>query len=829
MFMENPDRMGIMEKKRYRLLDSIVKFIVDRRNIFFLFYIIAIIFSLFSMGWVDVEEDIVNYLAEDSMTRQGIRIMEEEFTTYGMANVMVSNISYAHALSIAQDMKEIDGVDSVMFENSDDHYKDASALFVITFTGEETDEITLQAMEEIKELVSPYDTSISTTIGTNMVTQLIEDMTLIGVLAGIIIVIVLLLTSKSYAEVPILLITFGVAALLNMGTNFLLGRISFISNSVAVVLQLALAIYYAIILCHRFSEENEFLPSREAAITALGKAIPEISSSSLTTIAGLGALAFMKFGVGKDLAAVMIKAILLSMLSVFTLMPGLLVLFSGLIHRSQHRSYVPSVSVLGRFSIKTRYIIPPVFAVILVVAYILSSKCPFVFSLDDIRGHRLSETQMAEDRIKKKFGSSNNIALIVPSGNYEGEKRLLTVLEGYEEVDRAIGLANTEAIGGYMLTDALTPRQFSELMDLDYEIAQILYTTYAIAGEDYGKVVSGIGQYRVPLIDMIQFSYEQVEGGFVSLDEELMEDLEESNRQLLSARNQMESDRYSRMFLVLNLPLEGQDTYDFLSAILKEAGKYYDKDSIYLVGESTNSWDLSLGFDRDNLIISILSVSFVVIILTFTFQSLGLSFLLISVIQASIWINFSMPYIRNQGLYFLGYLLVSSIQMGANIDYAIVISSRYLNLRRNKSRDQALVMAVNQGFPTVITSGTIMAVAGLLIGRISTDGATSVLGSYLGYGTIISMVLVIFVLPQLLYLGDIMVEKTSFRLKILTAEYQRTRGKVKLRGKLKGYVEGEIDAYVEGTITGKVEGTFDIGGEPVTDLEEGKGDAYEED
>ena len=155
--------------------------------------------------------------------------------------------------------------------------------------GEETDDITLQAMEEVKELVSSYDSSISTTIGTNMVTQLIEDMTLIGVLAGIIIIIVLILTSQSFAEVPVLLITFGVAALLNIGTNFLLGRISFISNSVAVVLQLALAIDYAIILCHRFSEENEILPPREAAITALRKAIPEISSSSLTTIAGLGA------------------------------------------------------------------------------------------------------------------------------------------------------------------------------------------------------------------------------------------------------------------------------------------------------------------------------------------------------------------------------------------------------------------------------------------------------------------------------------------------------------------------------------------------------------
>ncbi|HZJ57880.1 MAG TPA: MMPL family transporter [Clostridia bacterium] len=817
-----------MKKKRYRLLESIAEVIIDRRNLFFLFYIITIIFSLFSMGWVDVEEDIANYLAEGSKTRQGITIMEEEFTTYGMANVMVSNIAPTNAMNIARGIEEIDGVDSVMFENNEDHYRDTSALFIITFLGEETDEITLQAMDEVRNLISPYDFSVSTTIGSSIASQLTKDMTLIGILAGIIIVIVLLFTSKSYAEVPVLLITFGVAALLNMGTNFLLGKISFISNSVAVVLQLALAIDYAIILCHRFSEENEIHPPREAAIVALRKAIPEISSSSLTTIAGLGALAFMEFGIGKDLAMVMIKAILLSMLSVFTLMPGLLVLFSGLIHRSRHRSFVPSVSALGRFSIKTRYIIPPIFALVLVVAFILSAKCPFVFSLSGIRAQRLSEAQIAEDRIEEKFGSSNMVALMVPSGNYEGEKKLLRILEGYEEVDKAIGLANTEAIGGYMLTDILTPRQFSELMDLDYEVAQLLYTAYAIGDEDYGKVISGIGQYGIPLIDMIQFSYDQVKGGFVTLDGELMEELEDSNSQLSSARNQMESEKFSRMFLALNLPGEGQETFDFLTMIQKEAAKYYDKGSIYLAGESTNSWDLSSTFDRDNIIISILSVLFVVIILTFTFQSAGLPFLLISVIQASIWINFSVPFIRNQGLYFLGFLLVSSIQMGANIDYAIVMSSRYLSLRENMSRDKAVIMALNQGFPTVITSGTILAVAGILIGQISTDGATSVLGSYLGYGTIISMILVIFVLPQLLYLGDIMVEKTSFRLKLLTSRYQASRGKVQLRGKLKGYVDGEIDAYVEGSITGRIQGTFDIDEEPKEDLEGETGDAYEE-
>ena len=143
-------------------------------------------------------------------------------------------------------------------------------------------------------------------------------MSVILVLAAIVIVLVLTLTSRSYAEVPVLIMTFGAAALLNMGTNFLCGTISFISNSVTVILQLALAIDYAIILCHRFSDEHETKDTREACIAALSKAIPEISSSSLTTISGLGALAFMHFGIGRDMATVLIKAILFSLLSVFT-------------------------------------------------------------------------------------------------------------------------------------------------------------------------------------------------------------------------------------------------------------------------------------------------------------------------------------------------------------------------------------------------------------------------------------------------------------------------------------------------------------------------------
>lgn len=785
------------------MLERISRVIVDRRNLLFLFYIIAIIFSLFSMGWVDVENDIVHYLADDSKTRRGLTVMSEEFTTFGTADIMISNITYGHAREVADQIAEVDGVAQVVFENTEDHYRNASALFVVLFEGTDTDEISKKAMEEIRRIVELYDVSISTTVGSDMVSLLAKEMFLIGAFASLVIILVLTFTSKSYAEVPILMATFGLAALLHSGTNFMLGRISFISHSVGVILQLGLAIDYAIIYCHRFSEEYERLPARDAAIAALSKAIPEISSSSLTTIGGLGALAFMQFGIGKDLAVVMIKAIFMSMFAVFTLMPGLLVVFSGPIRKTKHKNLVPKVSAIGQFSIKTSAIVPPIFAVILVVAFALSSKCPYLFGLDEMDSYSVSQEQLAKQRIRATFGAKNMIALIVPSRDYESEKALLATLSGWNEVESVVGLSNTEAMGGYMLTDALTPREFAELTDLDLEWAQILYSAHAVNDEDYGKVISGINHYRVPLIDMFQFLYHEVAQGYIAPDDDLVGSLEEYNQALTTARKQMEGEHYARIILYTNLPEEGQETYDFLARMYEEAGKYYDTDRVYAVGGSTNALDLSSTFTRDNLAISLLSVLFVIVVLTFTFQSAGLPVLLISVIQASIWINFSLPYIKGQGLYFLGFLLVSSIQMGANIDYAIVITSRYLALREELLPRQAVVEALNQGFPTVMTSGSILAVAGLLIGRISTDGAISVLGAYLGQGTIISIVLVLFVLPQLLYRGDKFIERTSFKIKTPMI-FDQVASKVRLSGRLDGYVKGEIHAYVDGTIVGEV-------------------------
>lgn len=796
--------MNQEDKKNDSFFVKIAKFVVDRRNLFFLLYIFAIIFCIFSIGWVQVEDDITAYLSDETETKQGLTAMNENFVTYGSARVMVSNVSYDKALTMQEELENIEGVSSVEFDNSEDHFNNGSALFAITFDGETMDEISKQAMLEIRDKLKEYDTYVDTEVGVDASADLAAEVKVIMVIAAIIIVVVLLITSKSYAEVPVLIMTFGLAAILNMGTNFLCGKISFISNSVTIVLQLALAIDYAIILCHRFSDEHKVLETREAAITALSKAIPEISSSCLTTISGLAALAFMKFGIGMDLAIVLIKAIFCSLLSVFTFMPGLLVLFSNLIDKTQHKELLPKITIIGKFANKSKYIIPPIFVLIIIAGCYFSNKCPYVYTYNELETANASETQIAKTHIKKNFGSENMVAIVVPSGSYEKERAVMKEVDQLEGVKKSMGLVNVEAMDGYMLADALTPREFSELANLDYEVAGLLYSAYALNFNQYGEIINGVSNYQVPLFDMFMFLKDEMKEGNIRLNSDVQETLDDLFDQLEKAKLQLQSDKYSRMVVYLDLPEESEETFDCLDEIHKILAKNYDSD-YYVVGNSTSAVDLSSSFATDNLLISILSALFVIIILLFTFQSAGLPILLIAVIQGSIWINFSVPTIMETPLYFLGYLVINAIQMGANIDYAIVISSHYSELRKTLSAKDAIIDALNSSFATIFTSGTILASAGIIICNITTNPVIASIGECLGRGTIISIVLVFLVLPQILVLGDTIIEKTSFKIESkLGKSIRNVSGTVAIDGRVRGYVSGVVDADFKGVLTGDI-------------------------
>lgn len=801
------------EKSSNSFLLKICGFIVDKRNLFFLLYGILIVFSLISANWVEVENDLAAYLPPNSETRIGLDLMEEQFVTYGSCKVMLANVSLEQAKEAKEDIEKLEGVFSVSIEEDESGYNNGSALLSITFEYDENDDRCLTYLDAVKEYLSGYDYYLTTTLG-DIESDLIDDeMKVIAVIVVFVVVSVLLLTSQAYAEVPVLLLTFGSAALVQSGTNFIMGTISFVSDSVTIVLQLALSVDYAIILLNRYKEEHAVLPPREAMIVSLSKAIPEIAGSSLTTIGGLVAMMFMQYRMGSDMGIVLIKSIFLSLMSVFLLMPGIIMLFAKLMDKTKHKSFIPQIPFVGKFAYSSRFIVAPLFLVLIIIGCIVSRKCPYAYGYSKISAPLTNAVQEAENLQKENFGKDNTIALVIPVGAYDKEAALIRELEARPEVESVQGLANTEALGGYCLTDRLTPRQFSELIDLDYEVAELVYAAYAVDDEDYAKVVNGLESYSVPLIDMFMFVYDEVNDGYVTLEAETYDALCDAYRLMNFGKEQLQGEDYSRILVNLALPQESDETFTFLDEMHKIAAKYYGDATVYTVGESVSQYDLKKCFNRDNTVVSAVSILCVLCVLLFTFKSAGMPVLLIAVIQGSIWINFSIPAVMESPVFFLGYLIISSIQMGANIDYAIVIASRYTELRAYKDRKEAIIDTMSLSFPTIITSGTMMVVAGLLIGNLTSDCAIYGIGISLGRGTIISLFITMFVLPQILLVGDAIVEKTAFVMNLPIHNKQLT-GMVRIngmvRGRINGTVTGTMNAIVRGDISAYIDNRVEV-------------------
>ncbi|WP_294519713.1 RND family transporter [uncultured Pseudoflavonifractor sp.] len=792
------------EKKTVSTMDKIAGFIVDKRKAFYLVFLAAVIFCGASINKVVINSDITSYLPADTETRRGLTLMDEEFTTLASANVMVSNITYDHACQLSDQLSRIEGVDSVTFDDSEDHYRDASALFNVSFDGEDGTPAVTQATQAVQDALAGYDSYITTSAGQYDSATLMKEMSYILLIAAVVIVAVLLFTSKSYLEVVVFLIVFVVSAILNMGTNYWFGSISFITNAIAVVLQLALAIDYAIIFCHRYMEERDNgLSARDADVTALSKAIVEISSSSLTTISGLVALMLMQLRIGLDMGLVLSKGIICSMLTVFLLMPGLLMLFNRGIERTRHKNFVPRISLWGKAVVKTRFVLPVIFAVIVVCGIYCSNRCDYVFSTNSTNSGNKPAYRIAMDKMDETFGYNNTIAVLVPRGDYDREGAVLRRIQALPGVKSALGLANIEVEEGRMLTDKTSPRQFAELAGVDIELARLLYQAYGLSVEEYGAIFQDPDSYSVPLLDVFQFLLEQKDKGVVNLSGDQAAKVEELQDTLDAGLSQLQGEHWSRLVFTADLPEESEETYALLDQMRSIAAEYYG-DNVVLVGNSTNARDLSDSFSGDNMKISVFTVLFVMVILLFTFKSAGLPVLLVLTIQGSIWINFSFPYLTHTNLFFLSYLIVSAIQMGATIDYAIVITNRYLELKQFMGRREAVIESLNQSFPTVFTSGTIMTVAGFLIGKLSTDSIISSIGTTLGRGTLTSIILVMTVLPQFLLLGDALIERTAITL-TRNRKQRFNNGVVRLDGHIRGHVSGFVDGEIKGVIRGSVD------------------------
>lgn len=778
---------------------KLAEFIVDKRKFLLIIFIAAAIGSVIMSSHINVIQELTDYLPDDTETSIGLDVMDEQFTTFGTAKVMVQNVTYDQAKAIADQLKDIKGVSAVDFyeededdENNDteekeftnsedmrDSYQDLAALYSISFETPEDDSLAQAAIADVRTALKDYDAWFYTTVDKDDAADLQDDMKVILVIAVIIIVGVLLFTSGTYMEIAIFMLVFGMAALLNMGTNFIFYNISFVTNAVATVLQLAMAIDYAIILFHRFMEEKGKVNTREALVRALEKGIPEISSSSLTTMAGMVALMFMQFGIGLDLGRVMIKAILLSMLSVFGFMPGLIMLWEKQIDRTLHKSFVPNIEFWGKIVLAIRHVTLPVFAVVMVVACFLSVNCNYVYDNSSVESANMNEYMTAKREISKVFDLDNTLAVVVPKGDYDSEARIMEEVESLPMVDSTLGLANVTVDDDeqYVLTDSLTPQELADITDMDIDTIRLLYRFYAWKEEKYGAFLNSIDDFEIPLLSMIDFIYGEEENETFDFSADFSQDIQDMHKTVSDAREQLEGDEYSRMLVMTTGPIEGDEVFHTIDQIRDIAYKYYHE--VYVVGDSTSDYDLSKSFTQDNLMVSIMTAVFVAIILLFTFTNYSIPLILVATIQTSIWINFSIPAVTGTGMFFLSYLIVSSIQMGATIDYAIVITSRYTAYRKeNVDKRTAIIKTLNESFPTIITSGTIMTSAGFVIGQITSNPVIASLGTTLGTGTLTSIILVMLILPQLLYAFDGVINKTyrKRRINIGSGETQTNGG-----------------------------------------------------
>ena len=756
----------------------IARTIVKFRTVLLVAFILTGIVCIFTAGRVTVINELTDYLKDDTETRQGLDIMDDQFVTFGSAKVMIQNIGFAQAQELAKTLEQVKGVSSVTFYEEDDEdeneitdaealkdvYNDASALFLITFETDEDDDEAKKSMANVREVLSDYDTYFYSTVDKDDAKNLKEDMKYILVILVIIIITVLLFTSTTYMEIPIFMMVFGMAALLNVGTNFMFGSISFISNAVGTVLQLALAIDYAIIMFHRFMEERAHYDAEPAMINALEKAIPEISSSSLTTVAGMIALMFMEYGIGPDLGRVLTKAIIFSMLSVFCFMPGLIMNFTEQIDKSMHRSFVPTINHWGNLVVATRYVILPVFLVVMIAAIFFSSHCTYNFDKNSVESKRMDEYLTSRREISKSFEMDNAMAVLVPTGDYASEAAILARVKELDRVESTLGLANVTVDDDemYVLTDRLSPREFSYVADMDVDTCRMLYRFYAWKEEKYGAFLNGIDEFNVPLIDMIDFIYGEDKNESFDFADDLSQDIKDMHKKVSDARLQLEGEEYDRLIFTVSGPVEGEDTFKLVDKVRDIAYEYYN--DVYVIGDSTADYDLSKSFLKDNMIISIMTAAFVLIILFFTFDNKILPIVLVMSIQSAIWINFSIPALEKKDMFFLSYLVVCAIQMGATIDYAIVITSRYVELRQTVAdKKQCIKDTLNQSLPTIITSGAILTLAAWVVGSMTSNCVIASLGSTLSAGTLISIVMVMLILPQLLYVFDGVFQKSYWR------------------------------------------------------------------
>ena len=767
-----------MQKKLSKISHGLKKIpdgIVKLKWVFLVLFVALSIFGAVMIPHTKINYDLTGYLPAHCDSSTALELLKKEFDDKGMAYVMVKDVTPEKAGEIKTRLEKVEGVATVTYVESM-NYKNNSALYTVTLKDYDSTAGAFDAVKEVIDALSDEKAYLSGQSAFSYYTKLETEQSImkLGIAIVVIILLVMLFTSKTYFELIVLILVFGAAMAINMGTNFLfVNGISYIANLVALVLQLALSLDYSIILLHRYMEERDNgEDAKTATVTALTKGLPEILSSSLTTVAGLAALMLMTLSIGAEIGLSLAKGIVVSMATVIFFMPALLVIFDKPIQKTRHKSFVPNVTKPARAIVKARKVIVPAFLLIAILAGVAQGFNKYSFNYNS------GSLIVAPKKVIEEtgFGTLNSLVVVVPKGDAEKERQLVKYVESFELIDKSqttalatinvYSFVDPNTTEKRYLTDEVSKNDIGDLIDIIPPDAGVnpLFIKPIIEGwfDDYVKNYLPEGTDKVRLIDFLDFVVREKLDRLSTLlngNEEKKAYLDQI-KQISFAKANLESENYSRITFNINGGVEDDDVFELVKTLKSGVSDFYEER--YITGESVVCYEMSEYFMKDNLMVCLFTDLFILVILLITFRNISLPIILILAIQGGIFINFAIPFLSKTSISFIGYLIISAIQMGATIDYAIVLTNRYRGIRKDfTDRYDAMAAATNAVFPTILTSGVILTATGFVMSMLS-SGVVAQLGLLLGVGTLTSIIIVLFVLPSLLLVTEKVVDKTDF-------------------------------------------------------------------
>ena len=669
-------------------------FIIRRSRAIEKCFILAVLISAVMAPFVNVNYDLTEYLPDTVQSRQGLNIMEETFGYPGTARVMIKDVTLYEAKAYKDRLEKVDGVDQILwldtaanvfsgegfidYTSIDEYYKDNCAVMDITFDEGDTSRRTSRAVDEMREITGDKGYYVGMAVQDKSVAENVqEEMQMILVIGVAMIFLVLCVTTNSWIEPFLYLTVMGVAVVINKGTNIFLGEISFLTNSVSAVLQLAVSMDYSIFLIHAFTRYKKAgMGQTEALRAAIDEALNSIFASSLTTIVGFLVLVFMKFSIGFDMGIVLAKGIVCSLLTVVLFMPAMILRLAKWMDRTAHRPFLPEFDRLSRGIFKMRYVVLAVVAVLTVPAYTAQGMNSYMYGNDSVGAGEGTEVYADEQEIDQIFGRSNMMMALVPSG------------------------------------DNVKEREFAD------EISDLPYTKSVLSLSQ--TLPQGVPESFLP---------ESVTG--------LLHDESGWSRILIYVRSKGESEKAFQYS-------------DEIQSIMK---KYYPEES-YLVGATPSTQDIKTTITADYSRVNTLSLIGVFVVVMFSFRSVLIPIITMIPIEVAIFINMAVPYIAGETMIFIGYIIVSSIQLGATVDYAILTTNNYIACRKELDKNAAAVETLKRSIPSMLTSGSILTIVGYILYHVSSIAAIGDMGHLIGRGAILSMILVCTLMPALLVLGD---------------------------------------------------------------------------